>query len=240
MRSVTRILAVFESFTPTRDSLTLKEIADRVALPKPTAFRIVHSLESAGYLLRLENQEYCLSFRFTRLAGLVKSTVNIREVSRPIITELAQQTKETVTLNTVYGRERVCIDVVDNVSPLRSFTKPGEHMRLSDGSSAKVLMAYMPKKELAPVLSYAARALKCKQSELIGEFTSIRERGYAVSHGERVLGLSAISAPIKDVNDESRFCLTVAGPTVRLEPREKDLIKLVVRAAADISRRYGG
>ncbi|MCC6535837.1 MAG: IclR family transcriptional regulator [Burkholderiales bacterium] len=240
MRSATRILAVFESFTRARDSLTLQEIADRIELPKSTAFRIVQSLEQAGYLVRLANQQYCLSFRFTRLAGLVKSTVDIRDLARPIIVELAQHTKETVTLNTLSGRDRVCIDVVDTASPLRSVTKPGEHIRLLDGSSAKMLMAYMPRKELAPVLSYVSRTTKRKQAELTRELTAIRERGYAVSHGERMLGLSAITAPIKDVNDDSRLCLTVAGPTVRLQPRERDFIKLVVKAAADISRRYGG
>jgi DNA-binding IclR family transcriptional regulator len=240
MRSVTRILAVFESFTRTRDSLTLQEIADRIELPKSTAFRIVQSLEKAGYLVRLESQQYCLSFRFTRLAGLVKSTVDIREFARPIIVELAEQTKETVTLNTVSGRDRVCIDVVDTASPLRSVTKPGEHIPLLDGSSAQMLMAYLPKKDLAPVLSYVSRTTKRKQSELMSELATIREQGYAVSHGKRMLGLSAVTAPIKDANDDARYCLTVAGPTVRLQPRVKDFVKLVVKAAADISRRYGG
>ena len=78
MRSVQRILAVFETFSPERTSLTLQEIADRIDLPKSTTFRIVQSLEKAGYLVRLEDQQYCLSFRFTRLAGLVRSTLGIR------------------------------------------------------------------------------------------------------------------------------------------------------------------
>ena len=240
MRSVQRILAVFESFSRRRDSLTLQEIADRIDLPKSTAFRIVQSLEKAGYLVRLENKQYCLSFRFMRLAGLAKSTVDIREIARPIILELAEQTKETVTLNTVSGRDRVCIDVIDTASPLRSVTKAGEHIRLLDGSSAKMLMAHMPKKELAQVFSYVVRTSRVKPSELQMELAKIREQGYAVSHGKRLLGLSAVTAPIKDVNEDARFCLTVAGPTVRMQTREKDFLKLVVKAAADISRRFGG
>ena len=240
MRSVQRILAVFESFSRRRDSLTLQEIADRIDLPKSTAFRIVQSLEKAGYLVRLENKQYCLSFRFMRLAGLVKSTVDIREIARPIILELAEQTKETVTLNTVSGRDRVCIDVIDTASPLRSVTKAGEHIRLLDGSSAKMLMAHMPKKELAQVFSHVVRTSRVKPSELQMELAKIREQGYAVSHGKRLLGLSAVTAPIKDVNEDARFCLTVAGPTVRMQTREKDFLKLVVKAAADISRRFGG
>src|SRR3954449_1106269 len=101
MRAVQRILAIFESFTAGKSSLTLQEIADDIELPKSTAFRIVQSLEKAGYLVRLEDQKYCLSFRFTRLAGLVKSTLGIREIARPIMFELAEATKETVSIHTV-------------------------------------------------------------------------------------------------------------------------------------------
>src|SRR5215210_6342492 len=104
MRAVQRILAIFESFSTQRSSLTLQEIADRIELPKSTTFRIVQSLEQACYLVRLEDQKYCLSFRFTRLAGLVKSTLSIREIARPIMTELAEHTKETVSIHTVSGK----------------------------------------------------------------------------------------------------------------------------------------
>ena len=69
MRGVQRTVAVFDCFTPQRPSLTLQEISGRIRLPKSTTFRIVQSLEQVGYLIRLEDQKYCLSFRFTRLAG---------------------------------------------------------------------------------------------------------------------------------------------------------------------------
>ncbi|MCY0853486.1 helix-turn-helix domain-containing protein [Cupriavidus sp. D39] len=129
MRSVQRILAVFESFTAERSSLTLQEIADRIELPKSTTFRIVQSLDQAGYLVRLEDQQYCLSFRFTRLAGLVKSTLGIREIARPILTELAEKTKETISLHTVSGQHRICIDAVStDASPLRAVVQSGEQI----------------------------------------------------------------------------------------------------------------
>jgi hypothetical protein len=60
-----------------------------------------------------------------------------------------------------------------------------------------------------------------------------------VTHGERVLGLTAISAPIRDLSNESNYCITITGPTVRMRPREKALIRSVTNAAGDISRRLG-
>ena len=240
MRAVQRILGVFESFTAERSSLTLQEIADHIELPKSTTFRIVHSLEKAGYLVRLEDQKYCLSFRFTRLAGLVRSTLGIREIARPVMTELAEATQETVSIHTISGRNRVCIDALATASsPLRSISQPGEHVALSAGSSSKTLAAYLPKKDLTAIVSQIARATKRTPAQVLAELETIRKREYAVSHGERVLGVSSVSAPIKGPDEQVRYCLSVAGPTVRMESHENDFVKLVVRGARDISRRYG-
>jgi DNA-binding IclR family transcriptional regulator len=241
MRSVQRILAILESFTSAKNSLTLQEIADRIELPKSTAFRIIGSLEQAGYLVRLEDQRYCLSFRFIRLAGLVKSTLGIREIARPIMLELAEQTQETVAIHTVIGSNRVCIDsLATSSSTLRIVMPPGEQIPLLAGSGSKTLMAYLPKNQLLPVVATAARSAKRTQADLLAELARVRNQGYAVSHGERLLGMSAISAPIWDVNEEVHYCLTVNGPSVRIQMREKEYTTLVIRGAADISRQYGG
>ncbi len=239
MRAVRRTLAIFDCFTNERTSLTLQEIANRIRLPKSTTFRLVQSLDEAGYLVRLDNQEYCLSFRFTRLSGLVKSTLDIRQIARPTMIELAEKAGETVTLNMVNERHRICIEVIHTPSPLMSVTKPGERVRLADGATAKTLMAWLPKKELQQALLHASKASGKTRAELLRELARIRELGYAVTHGERVLGVTAISAPIQERDAQVRHCVTVAGPTVRLQPREREVVKLVTRAAAGISRRLG-
>jgi len=239
MRSVQRILAVFESFTTERNTLTLQEIADRIDLPKSTSFRIVQSLEKAGYLVRLEDQQYCLSFRFTRLAGLVKSTLGIREIARPVMAELADKTKETVSIHTVVGRNRVCIDAMSTSSALRSVIQPGEQVPLLAGSATKVLIAYLEKKELTPIAASIAKAMKKTPTQVMAEIATVREQGFAVSHGERLLGVSAISAPIKDVDGQVHYCLSIGGPSVRMQMHEKEFVKLAVDAAAEISLQFG-
>ncbi len=241
MRAVQRILAIFESFTAERNSLTLQEISDTIGLPKSTAFRIVQSLEKAGYIVRLEDQKYCLSFRFTRLAGLVKSTLGIREIARPIMLELAELTKETVSIHTVSGKNRVCIDALATAaSTLRNVVQPGEQVPLLSGSASNVLMAHMPKSTLTPLVSSIGRQTKRTQADVLEELAKVRRQGYAVSHGERLLGVTAISAPIKDAQDEVRYCLSIGGPTVRMQTNEKEFIKHARKAAWDISRQFGG
>lgn len=239
MRSVQRILAVFEVFTSERNSLTLQEIADNIGLAKSTTFRLVQSLEKAGYLIRLPDQQYCLSFQFTRLAGLVKSTIGIREIARPVLTTLAEETKETVSIHTVSGRNRVCLDSMATASSLRAVVNPGEQVPLLLGSATKVLIAHMEKKELAPIVSAIAKETKRTQAQVHTELVQVKGQGYAISHGERLLGVSAISVPIKDLNGDVHHCLSVGGPSVRIQMHEKAFLKLAITAAADISRQFG-
>jgi len=241
MRSVQRILAVFESFTPARTALSLQQIADRIELPKSTAFRIVRSLEECGYLVRLEDQRFCLSLRLTRLAGLVKSTLDIREISRPIMVELSADTGETVAIYTIAGGDRVCIESIgSSSSPLRTVLQPGEQFPLAVGSASKVLMAYLTGPTAAPIISAAARATRRTPAQVVSELETVRRQGFALSHGERLLGLSAMSAPIRDIDDQVRYCLTLNGPSVRMQVHEKEFVRRLVRAAADISRLFGG
>lgn len=240
MRSVQRIVAVFESFSRNKTSLRLQDIADRIQLPKSTAFRILRSLELAGYLVRLDDQRYCLSFRFTRLSGLVQSTLDIRTISRTVMVTLGEKTKETVALYTTHGRDRVCIDsIASGSSPLRLVLQPGEHIPLQLGSASKTLLAHMSTAELTSILPSVVRAAKRTQEQLRAEFAQIRRQGYAVSHGERLVGLSAISAPIWDANEEARYCLTISGPSIRVQKQETEFVKLVMRSAAEISRQNG-
>ena len=75
---------------------------------------------------------------------------------------------------------------------------------------------------------------------MLAELADIHVRGYAVSHGERLLGVSALAAPIRGVEDSTAYCIAVAGPTVRLQAREAEIGKLIRAAAAEVSRQYGG
>lgn len=240
MRGVQRTVAVFDCFSTGRLSLSLQEIADGIGLAKSTTFRIVQSLEATGHLIRLENQRYCLSFRFTRLAGLVMSTLNIRQVARPMMQRLARETNETVTLNIANERHRTCIDVIDTPSPLMSLARPGQHVPLDNkGATAKTLMAHLPDADRARIVAHAARSTGQKRDDILRELAKIRKDGFCLSHGERVLGLSAIAAPIRERDGFAYYCVTITAPTVRLKPRIDGFVHALCHATQEISLRWG-
>lgn len=239
IRAVGRALAIFDAFDNEHLSLTLQEISERIRMPKTTAFRLVNTVERAGFLIRMENQQYCLSLKLVRLAGMVRSTLSIREIARPIMVELNQQTSETITLNTVSGSDRMVLEVVDTPAPLMSMARQGQTMPLLFGASSRILMAHMEESELNAALDKTAPNKGFDRTAVDRELARFRRQGYALSRGQRVPGLTAIAVPIYEIDGKVRNCLALTGPSVRVDTRDLDFAEIMMSAGRDLSNRLG-
>jgi ribose transport system substrate-binding protein len=61
-RSVVRACDILKCFESARDPLGLAEVADRTALSKPTAYRILSTLVTEGMIQRLAKNTYAPAF----------------------------------------------------------------------------------------------------------------------------------------------------------------------------------
>jgi len=240
IRAVGRALAIFDAYDNDHLSLSLQEIAERIRMPKTTTFRLVNTLERAGFLVRMDNQQYCLSLKMARLGGLVRSTLSVREIARTVMLEVNEQTKETITLNAAVGNERMVLEVVDTPSPLMSMARLGQHMPMLLGAASRVLLAYMEPLELEQVLKVNSAGVdNFDRAAFDREIARARRQGYAISRGTRVPGLTAIAVPIFAINGRVPYCLAVTGPSVRMDPRDLELADIMMAAGRDISNRLG-
>lgn len=238
-RTVSRALAILDAFDRDHLSLTLQEISDRVGMAKATTFRLVNTLERDGYLVRKQNHRYCLSLKLVRLAGLVEDTMTVREAARSVMLELSRQTGETITLSSRAHDERIVIDVVETPSPLMAVARPGERIPLLYGAAGRMLLAHMSDRERADLFASTDALGGQDVDALEAELARLRSAGHAVSHGQRVPGLSAISVPIFDHSGSALHCLALSGPSVRVDPREAEFVDLLKRAGETVSRRLG-
>jgi DNA-binding IclR family transcriptional regulator len=239
IRAVGRALAIFDAYDNEHLSLSLQEIAERIRMPKTTAFRLVNTLERTGFLVRMDNQRYCLSLKLARMGGLVRSTLSILEIARPVMLQVNEQVTETIALNAVVGTERMVLDAVDSPSPLMSMARPGERQPLLLGASGRILMAYMKPEVLEAVLEVNVRTTDFDRAAFDREIARFKRQGYAITRGQRVPGLTAIAVPIFDIHDEVRYSLALTGPSVRIDPRDHELADVMIAAGRDISSRLG-
>lgn len=237
-RAVERALAIFDAFAADRQSLTLQEIGEQIGMPKATTFRLVNTLQRSGFLVRLEDQRYSMSLKIVRLAGLVRSTISVRDIARPIMVEVSRKIGETVTLNTRLGFERIYIDVVETPASLMTIVKPGEHVSLLFGATAKLLLAYMPEEEIDSVIKATAPP-GMDVTALMSDLAAYRRDGFAHTSNQRVAGVTAIAVPLLDGAEEVHYSLAITGPGVRMDERVPMMIDVLTDAGAQISALMG-
>lgn len=240
MRTVDRVFSVLGCFSLDHTSLSLQEIADEIGLAKSTTSRLTGDLQRLGYLTRGPDLRFSLSMEFVRLAAIATQTVDVRRLLRPVMAELVEATGETVTLNTIDGNDRVCVEVSRSSQPVFTVNRPGERTPLGLGGASLVLMSFMDPDALDGVIRPAAREARCSIKELRSILDTVRREGYAVSHGGGIKGLSGISVPLFNSDGSVHYCLSVVVPTKRVTGHVTDLLKAARHAGVAGSKRLGG
>lgn len=72
------------------------------------------------------------------------------------------------------------------------------------------------------------------KEELVFQVRRIKQQGYHICSGERIIGAMGISTPVK--NYSLPVALSIVGPEVRMKPRVKELLEALQTSALRVSR----
>ncbi len=240
-----KALDILLLFKEKKEPLGVTEISKQLGLPKPTVSRILNTLFQRGFLVRdRENQKYFLSPIFYSFASVVSERNELISVAKEEMEAISRTFRETVHLNVLDNGERLCVLVFDSPQTLKAVMPVGQRSPLYCGGSSKAIFAFLEDEEIEEIISRGLSPVTentiTDPERLREEVARIRKRGYAVSHGERVRGVTSISAPIFSKSGVVIGSLTVSVPTVRhtLELEERIAARLK-EASAKITRYYG-
>ncbi len=243
IESLARGLEVLGFFSPRRPSLTLAEIVKMSGLSKSTAFRILKTLEAVGYL-EMEPSEgtYRPGLKVLTLGFAALSGFNLREIARPHLHALAQETDLTTSLSVLDRMDVIYIDRVRNRSIVNLWLGPGARVPANCTSMGKVLLAGLPAVELKERLKGGSLEACTPRSvvepkRLMAEIERVRRQGYAINDGELALGLRAVAAPIRDPAGSTLAAINVAGTQEVIDELRlrEDLPHRIVSTAREIS-----
>jgi DNA-binding IclR family transcriptional regulator len=236
VRSVQRALDILALLTDDRPIVSRREIVESTGLAKTTVLRMVSTLEQGG-LLWATGSGYMAGPGLWRWAHLARRSWELPPETQRSMRDLAARQRETVNVYVARDIYRVCIAQQESPQPLRHVVHVGDELPLWAGASAKVLL-----RDASPaLLERVARSSPYGP----GHVRRLREwideaavRGYAVSHGEREEGLSAVAAPIFGRSGSVVAALGLSGPTLRFtESRIEEFAADVQRIARHISER---
>ena len=247
VRSLDRAIAILNAFTRERNELGVSEIAQLTGLNTSTTHRLLGSLAANGLVQQVSgSRRYALGPHILRLAYIASGHVNVQEAALPVMRRLRDASDETVGLHLLRAdNRRVVVDQVESHKPLRrTYTELGQPIPLHQGAPGKVMLAFLSPEAreaiLAGPLEAATPVTPTDPDALRQELEGIRERGYALSFGERVNDIHTVAVPVANHTGEVIAALSITGPTVRM-PRERleQLGQLAVTAGEELSRQLG-
>jgi len=243
VRSINRALQILKCFNWNEREFTLTEIAQVVDLPKSTTSRLLSTLESEGFLKKNERtNHYKLGNAIYFLGLIAKESLDIRQISQPIMEEICQATKETINLYLLDNLEKVCFNQVESPLAIKRYVRIGERSPIWYGATGKSILANLDESiwyGMSKQIKRYTEKTVVDPDEFISELKTIKERGYSVSVGEKEHDVGCVSAPIFDNSKKVIGCLSISGPQYRF-PQDTDyFVSLVVDGAMRISNKLG-
>lgn len=146
--ALARGLELLRCFRPEERELGITELARRSGIPKPSVARLAGTLAKLGYLEYLEEQgKYRLGSGVLALGYAMLARLDVREVARPLMRELAERSQTSVSLGI---RDRLSMVYVETVRSSASITLQrgvGTRLPLATTAMGRAYLAGLPEAE---------------------------------------------------------------------------------------------
>jgi IclR family pca regulon transcriptional regulator len=241
VEALARGLDVIKAFGPTAMELTVSEAAARTGLARPTARRLLMTLEELGYA-RSSNGAFSLTTKTLELGTSYLSALGIWDVARPHLLSLVGKTGESSSMSQLDGSDIVYMARVPVAKIIAFSVHIGTRFPAVATSMGRVLLAGLPASRLDEVLEIPSQSgiiprITPTRQQLDESLAIIRERGWALSDEDLSIGIRSVAAPVRDRLDRISAAVNVtvhAGET-SIERLVGEYLPLLLDAATAIS-----
>lgn len=250
IQTVSNALRMLEAFDAETE-LGVSELSRRLGLHKNNVFRLLATLEEAGYIEQsAETDRYRLGTRCLELGFAFSRDHTLMKRSRPILEELSRNTGETAHLAVMRDFEVVHLDGAQTEQMLLCSLRVGQRLPAHCTALGKVLVACAEAEMLerygksvasASTLQPRTQATIVDSQKLLDELGSVSAQGFAIDNEECEPGMSCVAAPVYDTLGRAIAALSVSGPASRLssESMHGDVGRSVLASASRLSQELG-
>jgi DNA-binding IclR family transcriptional regulator len=216
--AIGRGFAILRCFKRNAKVLGNKELAELTGLPKSTVARITFTLTKLGYLDFLPAiEKYSLGVGALTLGQTYLAGLDVREVARPLMQELANYAEATVTLGAPHGQDMVFLEICHGNQVFMMRVAVGQ--RVPHGMTAlgrSYIAAMTPEQRERYSIDYRPR-VKPDEWKRLEEITeqAVRDHekyGFCFSMGDWNADVFAAGVPLVS-NDRSKIvAFSCSGP----------------------------
>jgi len=242
VRSLERGLALLEVVNE-EGGVRPSDAARLLRLPRPTAHRLLETLEELGYVRRsASDSRFCVTIKARRLSGGYDADVQLSEIAGPVLSQLLVDIVWPVNIATHRAGMMVVRETTHSRSPL-SIDRDmiGREVPILRTASGRAYLAFCPEAERQEVLHYLRTKADPDDEPYLTHgavedmLMECRKTGYGTRINEAyVQKTSSVALPIM-VEGHARGCIAVVWLTTAI-PASRAVKQFVPRlkAVADV------
>ena len=264
IEAIARGLDVIRAFGPGQPVMSLAGVAAASDLPRPTARRILLTLEQLGYVRQVGGQSglagqggqpgvgsghpgqgaggYELTPRVLDLGMSYVLSRGLWEVARPHMEALVSRTRESTSIAQLDGSDIVYVARVAVPKIVALAVTIGTRFPAMQTSLGKVLLAALPIAEAERVLAEPSRSgitprWQPDANERAAALREIRARGWALTDEQLAPGIRSVAVPLRDGDGRVIAALNVNSHAAEtsLEVLTGEYLPLLLQTASAIS-----
>ncbi|WP_034262661.1 IclR family transcriptional regulator domain-containing protein [Actinospica robiniae] len=245
------VLACFDERSPL---MSLTEVAAATGLARPTARRLLLTLEELGYV-RAEAGGFRLTPRVLRLGMAYVSSQGLWEIARPHLEDLVRKTGESSSMSQLDGSDIVYVARVSVPKIIALRVQIGTRFPALRTSQGKVLLAALGPGELAATLAEPSRSglppasgrgggrdrtWEADRAEIEAELRGVRARGWALADEELAPGVRSVAVPVRDGDGVVRAAMnvTVHAAETSVERLTEEYLPKLLHTAGEVSAEW--
>lgn len=241
VESLARGLDVLRSFDEHRREMSLAEVATASGLARPTARRLLLTLQELGYVRSIDGS-FSLTPKVITLGTAYVASLGLWDVARPHLEALVRKTGESSSMAQLDGGDIVYVARVAVPKIIALRVDIGTKFPAPQTSQGKVLLAALSAEDLDATLAIPSRSglprfISKSREALNEELTQARARGWAIADEELAPGVRSIAVPVRDGTGTVRAAMniTVHAAETTTETLLDDHLPKLLRAAGDVS-----
>lgn len=241
VESIARGFDVLKAFDRSRPAMSLSEVATVAGLARPTARRILRTLEMLGYV-RSADGTFRLTPRVLELGVTYVESLGLWEVARPHLEDLVARTHESSSIAQLDGSDIVYVARVAVPKLIALAVHIGTRFPAVPTSLGKVLLAGLEPDELERVLAEPSRAgvvahWRPERDELDQALRAVRAQGWSLTDEQLATGIRSVAVPLRDGSGRviAAVNVTVHAAETPVERLREEYLPMLLDTASRIS-----
>ncbi len=241
IEALARGLDVIRAFQPHQPVMSLSAVAGAAGLARPTARRVLLTLEQLGYV-RSAGGGFELTPRVLDLGMTYVLSRSLWEVARPHMECLVGRTHESSSIAQLDGPDIVYVARVAVPKIIALAVTVGTRFPAMPTSLGKVLLAALPPDAAEQVLAEPSRSgitarWQPGPAERSAELREVRARGWSLTDEQLAAGIRSVAAPLRDGDGRviAALNVTVHAAETPVQTLTGEFLPLLLAAAGAIS-----